>query len=253
MTGLRVLVRKELLEQVRTMRLVVLAIVFILFGIISPLTAKYLPDLLKTLGGTGLTITVPTPTTADAVDQQLKNVSQFGILAAILLAMGSVATEKERGTAAFVLSKPVSRAAFLTAKLVAIGVDLLVAVAGAVLVGALYTAFLFEPLPIAGVIEMGVVLWLSIMVFAALTFVGSTLTRSAAGGAGVGFALLVVTGILGALPTIGPYMPASLIGPARALALGHDAGAGLGPIMVNIALVPVLGVVGWLAFRHQEL
>ena len=167
--------------------------------------------------------------------------------------MGSVATEKERGTAAFVLSKPVSRAAFLTAKLVAIAVDLFVAVVGATVAGAIYTAILFEPLPLGGVIGMAALLWLSLVVFAALTFVGSTITRSAAGGAGVGFALLVVTGILGALPTIGPYMPGSLTGPAGALALGHDASGALGPILVNIALVPALGAVAWLAFRRQEL
>lgn len=235
------------------MRLLVLVIVFVLFGILSPVTAKYLPDLLKTLGGSGLTITLPTPTTADAVNQLLKNVSQFGILAAILLAMGSVATEKERGTAAFVLSKPVSRAAFLTAKLVAIAVDLLAAVAGATLAGAIYTAILFQSLPLAGIVGMALLLWLSLVVFAALTFVGSTLTRSAAGGAGVGFALLVVTGILGALPTIGPYMPGSLVGPAGAMALGLDATGSIGPIVVNIALVPALGAVAWLAFRRQEL
>ena len=247
------LVRKELLEQVRTMRLLILLIVFVLFGVISPVTAKYLPDLLKTLGGSGLTFTLPTPTTADAVDQLLKNVSQFGILAAILLAMGSVATEKERGTAAFVLSKPVSRAAFLTAKLVAIAVDLLIAVAGATAAGAIYTAILFQPLALDGVIGMAVLLWLSLVVFAALTFVGSTVTRSAPGGAGVGFALLVITGILGALPTIGPFMPGSLSAPARALALGQDAGSAIGPILVNIALVPVLGAAAWLSFRRQEL
>ena len=43
--------------------------------------------------------------------------------------MGAVATEKERGTAALILTKPVSRAAFLVAKLVAIGLTLAVAVA----------------------------------------------------------------------------------------------------------------------------
>jgi len=41
--------------------------------------------------------------------QIVRQVSQFGMLIAFLLAMGSVAGEKERGTAPFVLTKPVSR------------------------------------------------------------------------------------------------------------------------------------------------
>ncbi|HTC85829.1 MAG TPA: hypothetical protein VK656_03950, partial [Candidatus Acidoferrum sp.] len=112
---------------------------------------------------------------------------------------------------------------------------------------------LFEPLAIGGLVAMAAVLWLSLVVFATLTFVGSTITRSAAGGAGVGFAILVVTGILGTLPTVGPYMPASLIGPAGALAIGADASASIGPLVFNIVLIPALGAVAWLAFRHQEL
>jgi ABC-2 type transport system permease protein len=253
MSGFRVLLGKEVREQVRTMRLVVLALVFVLFGIMSPLTAKYLPDIVKALATDQLSITIPTPTTADAVAQLLKNVSQFGILSAILLAMGSVATEKDRGTAAFVLTKPASRAAFLAAKLVAIAVDLLVAVACATAAGYLYTWFLFEQLPLAGVVAMGAILWLSLVVYAALTFLGSTLTRSAAAGAGIGFALLIVTGILGTLPTIGPFMPGSLLAPAQALALGRDTASPLGPIAANAALVCALAAASWLVFRRQEL
>jgi ABC-2 type transport system permease protein len=255
MTGFRILLGKELSEQVRTMRLVVVAIVFVSFGIISPLTARYLPDLIKALGGEGMgiTITLPTPALSDAIDQLLKNVSQFGILAAILLAMGTVATEKDRGTAAFVLSKPVSRAAFLGAKLAAIGLDLLVAVAAAGVAGYGYTAYLFRAPELGGFVAMCLLLWLSLVVYASLTFLGSTLTRSAAAGAGIGFAFLVLTGIAGALPAIGRFMPGGLIGPARALAVNGDPGDALAPILVNIAFVVALGVAAWAAFRRQEL
>ena len=255
MNGFRVLLAKELAEQVRTLRLVVLAIVFVSFGILSPLTARYLPDLIKTLGGDqlGIVITIPTPTIGDAIDQLLKNVSQFGILAAILLAMGAVATEKDRGTAAFVLSKPVSRGAFLAAKIAAISLDLLVAVAAAGVTGYVYTAYLFSAPPAGGFAAMCLLLWLSLVVYASLTFLGSTLTRSAAAGAGIGFAFLVVSGIVGALPTIGRFAPGGLLGPARAYALGTEPGDALGPLVVNVGLVVVLGFASWLAFRRQEL
>jgi ABC-2 type transport system permease protein len=255
MTGLSVLLAKELGEQLRTLRLVVVAIVFVSFGILSPLTARYLPDLINSLGGQGLgiVITLPTPTLNDAIDQILKNVSQFGILAAILLSMGAVATEKDRGTAAFVLSKPASRAAFLGAKLVAIALDLFIAVGAAGIAGYAYTAYLFSAPPVGGYAAMCLLLWLSLVVYAGLTFLGSTLTRSAAAGAGIGFAFLVLTGIVGALPTIGRFMPGGLIGPARALALGNDPGDVLGPVVLNVALIAILAVAAWAAFRRQEL
>jgi ABC-2 type transport system permease protein len=254
MTGLGPLLRKELLEQTRTMRIFVVAIVFALFGILSPLTAKYLPDILKAVGGDQIPLgLIPTPKTADAVDQFLKNLGQFGALTAILLAMGAVATEKERGTAALILTKPASRAAFLLAKLVAISLDLLVATAAAGILGYYYTLVVFEPLPAAGYAAMCVVLWISMVVYAALTFLGSTLVRSAAAGAGLGVVFLVVTGIVSALPTIGPYMPESLAIPARALALGTTLPDTAGPLLVNVAIIVASAVLAWVSFRHQEL
>jgi ABC-2 type transport system permease protein len=255
MSGFRVLLGKELGEQVRTLRLVVLAIVFVSFGILSPLTARYLPDLVNSLGADqlGIVITLPPPSVTDAVDQVLKNVSQFGILAAILLAMGAVATEKERGTAAFVLSKPASRAAFLVAKIVAIALDLFLAVAAAGVAGFGYTAYLFSAPPVGGYAAMCLLLWLSLVVYASLTFLGSSLTRSAAAGAGIGFAFLVLSGIVGAVPTVGRFTPGGLLGPARALGLGLAPGDVAGPVVVNLVFVAMLAALSWVAFRRQEL
>jgi len=115
MRGYAVLLMKEIAEQWRTGRLPVIAVIFVLFGLGSPVLAKYTPDIVK-LAASSIDVHVPTPTIKDAVAQLIKNLSQVGVLTAILLAMGSVAGEKESGTAAFVLVKPVSRFAFLAAK-----------------------------------------------------------------------------------------------------------------------------------------
>ena len=63
--------------------------------------------------------------------------------------MGSVAGELDRGTAALVLAQPATRGAFLAAKVIAIALVLAVGMAAATIVGWIYTAILFEPLPSA--------------------------------------------------------------------------------------------------------
>lgn len=259
MTGFGPLLGKELREQLRTYRLPVVAIVFVLFGITSPILARYTKELIDALGAQaagGMEIILPPPTTADAIGQLLKNLSQFGILIAILLAMGAVATEKERGTAALILTKPASRLSFLLAKFVAIGLNLAIAVGLACLVGAVYTVLLFEnaSLSVSGVVAMAVLLWLAIFAYASLTFLGSTLTRSAAAGAGIGFIAVVITGIVAALPIIGPYMPVALIGPAANLALGLPVGVDLtAPLIGTLLFICVPFALAWLSFRRQEL
>ena len=64
---------------------------------------------------------------------------------------------------------------------------------------------------------------------------------------------LLVLGILATIPVIGPWSPLALLTPASNLALGEDAGNFLGPLLFNIAVVPALFGVTWLAFRRQEL
>jgi ABC-2 type transport system permease protein len=253
MTGFGPLLRKELLEQWRTLRLPVVAAVFLLVGLSSPLLARFTPEILKAVGGDQFTIILPTPTAADSIDQLAKNLGQFGGLIAVLLAMGAVATEKERGTAALLLTKPVSRAAFLAAKLAVIGLTLAVSVAIATAGAWFYTLVLFAPLSPAGVAAGAVLQWLTLMAWASITFVGSTLTRSALAAAGLGIVAFIVVGILGVVPTVGQFLPTGLGGPGRALALGVPSPDPVVPVLSTIVVIGAAGVVSWLAFRHQEL
>jgi ABC-2 type transport system permease protein len=259
MSGFAVLLGKELREQLRTYRLPVAAVVFVILGISSPALARYTKELIDLLGAQaagGIQITLPDPTVADAVGQLIKNLGQFGILMAILLAMGTVASEKERGTAALILTKPASRLAFLLAKFVAIGITLAVATALACTFGWIYTVLLFEGAtpPAAGFAVLAVLLWLELCAFGSLTFLGSSLTSSAAGGAGFGFVALLLTGILGALPGVGSYVPTALSLPAANMALGAPAGADLfGPLLATALFICVPFALAWLSFRRQEL
>jgi ABC-2 type transport system permease protein len=256
MMGFRVLLLKELREQIRTARLVAVSVVFIVFGMLGPVTDRYMKELIDAVGAQsgGFSVQIPPPTLEGALAQITKNLTQFGIICALLLAMGSVAWEKERGTAGMILTKPASRAAFLAAKLVAISFTLGVAMALGTGVAYVYTLLLYPTVfPLGGYVAMAVLMWWILVGFTAITLLGSTITRSAVAAAGIGLVLLVVMGIVGALPVIGPYMPSSLGEPARALGMGQDPGWLIGPLAFNIVLVPVLFTVTWLVFRRQEL
>jgi ABC-2 type transport system permease protein len=253
MTGFAALLRKELLEQWRTMRLPVVATVFVLVGLSSPLLARFTPEIISAVGGDQFRIVLPPPTAADAWDQLAKNLGQFGALIAVLLAMGSVATEKERGTAALILTKPAGRGAFLVSKLVAIATTLGISTALAGAGAWFYTLVLFEPLPGAGFVAAMILQWVALVAYATITFLGSTLTRSALAAAGLGVVAFIVLGILGIVPAIGRYLPTGLGTPARALALGQSGVDTLGPAIASVVLVAGLVAVAWLAFRRQEL
>ncbi|GAB4506321.1 MAG: hypothetical protein Kow00123_04590 [Anaerolineales bacterium] len=115
------LLKKELVESWRTYRAVVLGVVFVVFGILSPAAARYMPDIFAAMDmQQGVVIQLPPPTVADANVQFVKNMSQIGAIVVILIAMGVVSRERDKGTVAFTLSKPVPRGAFLLAKALAL-------------------------------------------------------------------------------------------------------------------------------------
>lgn len=244
---------KDLKEQVRTNRLLVLGVVLLAFGLMSPLLAKYTPELLRMVPGaeqfSGL---VPKPTMLDAVSQFVKNVDQFGVLLALLLTMGAIAVEKDRGTAAMMLVKPLPRPVFVISKFIALvlifGLTMLVASIGAYY----YTVVLFSPPDLAAWMTLTGLMWVQVSVYVALTLFFSTLFKSQAAAAGLGFASLIVFAIIGSIPGLAPYIPDRLIawGGSLFTPTAQPAWAALW-ISLGIILVSLVGAV--LAFRKQEL
>ena len=252
MNGFAALLRKDLLEQWRTFRLPAMGLVFLIFGLMSPLLAKYSPEVVEQFAG-DIEISFPTPTSKDAIDQIIRNLAQTGPIAAILLGMGVIANEKQRGTAALVLTKPVTRSAFIVAKFLGLMATLGSGVILGCAAGYVYTAILFEPPGVGGYTLFTLLILLSVTVYAAITFLSSTVLKSALPAAGVGLAALAITVALAALPGIGSLMPVGLYAPARDLALARPSEDVLLPVIANLMVVILALALAWISFRRQSL
>ncbi len=246
---------KEMLEQWRSSRLLIVAAVLTAFGLLGPLSTKYLPVLLSSMPGVpeGLAAVMPTPDVTMAVGEYMDNIVQFGVILAVLVPMAAVVGEKTTGTAEITLSKPASRAAFLAAKLVSYGAVLAAGMLLAAAGGYYYTGLFFEWLPAGRFLAANALVLLYLLVFVSITLLASTLARSQLAAAGVAFASLILFGLLGALPPLGPYLPASLIGWGRGLALGSQSEPAWRALATSSGLIAAALAVAWLAFRRQEL
>jgi ABC-2 type transport system permease protein len=256
MTGFAVLLRKELLEAWRTRRLPVIALLFLAVGIISPLTARYMNEILAAALGDQLPVVLPEPSATMALDQLQKNLGQLGALAAIALAMASVSGELDRGTAALVLAQPATRPAFLMAKLAGIAVVLAACTALGAGVAWIYTSILFEPVPAGGWLAMAVLAWLALLAWAAITFLASAVTGSTTAAAGLGFVALVVISLLSVVPALGRVLPTGLAAPGTSLATG---GSGdltadlLTAVAGTLVLIALCAAAAVASFRRREL
>jgi ABC-2 type transport system permease protein len=257
MSGFRVLLGKELREAWHTRRLPMVALLFVVLGLMSPLTAKYLPEIMRAALGDQLTVPIPPPVVADAVAQVQKNLAQMGALVAIALAMGAVAGELDRGTAALVLAQPVSRSVFLAAKLVGIAVVLGLATIAAIVVAWIYTALLFEPMPVGGWLALTGLDWLALCAWAGLTFLASSATGSTTAAAGLGFVAWIGVSLAAVVPAADRLLPTGLGAPAYQLAAGLTSNLDTGRLATAVAgtvvLIAACAAASMAVFGRREL
>jgi ABC-2 type transport system permease protein len=211
MKGLLPLLKKEIKEQFKTYRFLVVLSVFLLFGLTEPLTLKYLPEIIK-MAGQPMEINFPTPTAIDSLMGYAGDIGQIGVFVIILVAMGGIANELQRGTALMVLSKPVSRTSFVTSKLLAMSITAICSLAVASLVCFGYTVWLIGRADVSNFIGMNLLIALFMVFSIATTLLFSSMFRSSLAAGGTALGVIIGQAILTAVPKVGDFMPGRLLG-----------------------------------------
>jgi ABC-2 type transport system permease protein len=247
--------RKELVQMWRTKRILVVAAVFGLFGMASPAMAYFMPQMFKAIpGAEQFANLIPKPTVVDALTQYSKNITQFGFILAIFLGMGAVAGEKERGTASLVLSKPMTRWAFVSSKFTAQVLVYLVGFGLALLGAYFYIVVLF------GAYNFGTLAFVTFLMLAwLLPFIALTLDSSVIGGstsAAAGIALVgaVILLLAGNIPQYGSLFPSGLTAWAGQIGAGTAEVTANGGALTASLVLTVVGLITAIAiFEQQEL
>ncbi len=245
MNGFKTLLSKELHEQIRTFKLLIVAGVFLFFGLTTPVLTKYTPELIEQFGG-GVVLEMPPPTALQALVEYSSTALQIGLLIVVLIAMGAVAGERRSGTAALTLSKPVSTGAFVTAKLVAISSTFVIGLILGGLGAFGYTWLLFEDGNLGGFVAQTALLSVFMVFCVSVTLVFSAIFRNSLAAGGVSIAVLIVSLTLSALPWVGRVMPGSLTSWGNHLVAGESGGAEWLALGVTLALI---AASAWLATK----
>ncbi len=251
----RTLLAKELREQLRTHRLLIMVAVLLVSGLISPLLARYTPLLLRSVPGipAEMTAMIPEPSIQDAFTQYIKNVSQFGLILAIVLTMGSMAQELERGTAAMLLTKPVQRSAVVLSKWLAGMLCMIAGLLLAALGAAFYTLVLFQPFSLFDFLVANVLMALFLAFYMTLALLASTLARSQSMAAAGAFGGLLLALILDALPVVGNYMPAQLLDEAGKIMMGVENAVAWTTLIAVLGMVVLFLGLACLRFEREEI
>lgn len=210
MRGFTTFIKKELLEQVRTYRLWILLAVAVLFGMMSPLLAKLMPELIASMNMEGMVVQIPEPTVYDAYAQFFKNFTQMGILAILLIFGGTLSGELSRGTLINILAKGLPRRTVVLSKYVAAVILWTIAYTLAFATDYGYTLYLFPGAEVKNLFFSLFCLWLFVCFVISLILLSSTIAPGNFGGLILSGAGLVVMLMISILPGAEKYNPITL-------------------------------------------
>ena len=112
-------VKKEWMDLVRSGRLMILAILFVLLGILSPAIAKLTPWMMESMGSamadTGLVISAVRVDAMTSWTQFFKNIP-MALIAFVLMTGGTFTKEYESGTLVLMLTRGLARYKVVLAK-----------------------------------------------------------------------------------------------------------------------------------------
>lgn len=239
MRGFYAFTKKEFLEQLRTYKLLIIVSVYFLFGMISPLTAKLLPEILSGMKIEGMVITISETTVLDAYTQFFKNFTQMGILILLLVFGGTVSNELGRGTLINILAKGLPRCTVILSKYIA---AILLWTTGYLVAGITnygYTEYLFENTKVDHLIFSMFCLWLFGCFVLALIFLSSTIASGNFGGLILSAAALAIMLMIEIFPGTEKFNPITLASVNVALLSGAKAA---GDLMITVLITVLLTI-----------
>ncbi len=220
------LLKKEIKEQFKSSRIIVFVAVFMFFGFLSPVGAKFTPQIIESISESqNISISIPEPTWYDAIAQYLKNLTQMGAFVLILIYMGLISREKESGTVLFLMVKPVTRSSFIIAKFASVLFAAIISMILSFIAASLYTSIFFEGFDIQAFAILNLFMLLYVFAVLFLTLMFSTIFNSQILSGIMSFALFLLISLFGQLDSIAQYLPSAMITESNKIVMGEPIAA----------------------------
>ena len=204
MTGFWALARKEILEQRRTWRFLALVGVFTALALLIVIIPFVVALVRGSERGVGQ---------AREVLQVFGAATAFlGTLLAIIVAMGSLASERASGTAAMTLGKPVTRSAFVMAKFLGLALSIFASLAIGSAVIYILTLILFDNGGLEGFVKFMGAIGVYLVFIGSIAFFWSGMFSRQLLAGGIALVLLVAQLPLSEIPNTERYWPLRTVG-----------------------------------------
>lgn len=256
MKQLTAFIKKEFTEQIRTGKLTIMVIIFVLFGIMSPAMAKLTPFIYEMLSDSmaeqGIIVQDMTVNAMLSWQQFYKNIS-LTLIVVVVMFCGILTNEYQKGTLVNMLTKGLSRWKVIIAKTVAAAAVWTICYWLCYLITYGYNAYFWDNSIARHLFGGAACIYLLGLWLIALILLGSALFTA-------NFSVLLFTGgiflaayLMSLIPALAPYLPTQLLSSGNLLsgAAAPDAfykAAGVTTILIVLAIAAAI-----LRFNKKQL
>jgi ABC-2 type transport system permease protein len=229
----------------RTKRWIALVGVYLFFGLLGPITARYLPEILAQFGG-DIEVTVPDPVPADGITQFVSNASQVGLLVVVVVAAAAMAVDAIPEMGVFLRTRLVGVRRLLVPRFVTVAAASIVAFLIGVAAAWYETVVLLGAVPV-GAMLAGAGYGAIFLVFAvAVAGAAAGLTRSVLPAVMISLGVVLAMPILGLYAPLRRWLPSYLVGALDGLVRGE----GVAEFLPAATVAVLSGILLWLAMER---
>lgn len=198
--------KKEFIEYLRTYKLFICIMIFLILGFLNPISAKYLPEIVSLVMPEGV-MNIPTPTVLDSWTQFFKNVPQMGLIIFLIVFGGIVANELHKGTLINMLSKGLPRHTVVLSKFITISLVWTFCYYLSFAITFLYNLLFWTDTSVYCLFASVSFVWLFGLLMISFIILGSILTKNMAGGLLLAGLAYVISMIISIFETLAQYSP----------------------------------------------
>lgn len=246
-------VKKELIESVRSYKLLILLSIFIFFGMFNPLAAKLMPELVNSIMPTGMTITLTNPVALDSWIQFYKNMTSLLTTVFVIVFCGTISGEISKGTLINMLAIGLPRKCIILAKFTSITAiwSACYLLCFGVTYG--YTLFLLPQNALPNIWFSAFIMWLFGILLVASIMLGGVLFSGNYGSLLFTGGLVACLGLANIVPQIGKYSPLRLASDNIALLTNGEVSGFIVPITVTLVCIVGFISIAIAMFKKKQM
>lgn len=209
----------------KTSKFIVFPVIIVLFAIISPVTARYMNQILDlALSGSGINIDLTDPVALDSYIQYIGNLYETILFVVLFVAVGFFIKDKTKGLLPLILSKPIGKIKYLLSKYISLSILILVSLLLGYFVFSYYTYFIFKEIDMLGMFITTMLFFVYVLYILAISLFTATHFKSYLASVSVTFGIYLLTSMLTMFKvSVFKYFPGVISNSSIDLLLGEEA------------------------------